>query len=303
MARARQAAGGVGWVRVGKAAMMGVMLVFPVAAAPAVTMGGTAGPNGGSVSASGSGFAANDFIQVRWDGRVILANARVDASGKFEIAFRIPADAAPGAHDIRYVVYTPPAQPTCSSSFVSVRFTVKSGGPTPTPSMGTPMPTVAPCSTVTVTPTSTATVTATSTVPVTATTTAVTQTPTVTATVTATTPTSTATVTATTTTTTTTTATLIGTTTSTATKTATSTVTRTATKTATSSVTVIATKTNIPPVAKSPTRVNFPGTGTGGFIDDGDGTSGYTASLVVGLAMLSIGIVSAGFTAARRRTR
>jgi hypothetical protein len=289
MVRANQSAQGFGWARVARVAigllipaLLAVMLAVPASAAPAVTMGATAGPGGGSVSASGTGFKANDFIQVLWNGRVVLANSRVDAAGKFDVAFKIPAEAAPGSYEIRYIAYTPPAQPTCSSPYVAVTFTVKPGGMTPTPLVGTAVPTVTPC----VTPTATSTSTSTSTA--TATTTSTPNTPTVTAT--STTPTSTVTTTATVTNT--------ATVTTTATKTATTTVTTTVTKTAT--------KTNTPVFTSTPkptaTKVNFPGTGTG-FIDNDGGSSGYVASLVVSIAMLSIGVVSAGFTVARRRIR
>jgi hypothetical protein len=284
MARARQVPRSPSWVRIAGAmlfpALLTIMLALPASAAPAVTMGATTGPGGGSVDAKGSGFAANDSVMIVWDGRVILGDARVDAAGKFEIAFRIPADATPGKHEIRYIAYTLPAKPNCNSAYVAVTFTVKMGGPTATPQVGTAVPTFTPCGPGTATPTTTTTATP--------------GTPTMTAT--ATTPTSTATATATVPTT------------ATATATGTST---TPTATATSSVT--ATKTNTPVFtststatvkpAATATKVQFPGTGSGGSLGDGDGDAGYTTSLIAGIALLSIGVASAGFTIARRRVR
>lgn len=251
-------------------ALLAILVTVPAAAAPAVTMGATAGPGGGSVDASGAGFAANDAIMIVWDGKNILGESRVDAAGKFKIAFRIPADVAPGKHEIRYIAYTPPAKPDCKSTYVAVKFSVKMGGPTATPQVGPAVPTFTPCGNGT--PTPTATPTSTSETP-TATATATTPTGTATATATATTPTSTVTTTGT----------------------------ATPTMTATRTSTPYYTPTYTPTVKPTATKVQFPGTGTGGYLDDGDGKSGYTTSLIVGVALLSIGVASTGFTIARKR--
>lgn len=254
-------------------ALLAVLMASP-AAAQSVTLTATSLPGGGSVSASGSSFQAGDSVLVVWENKTTLAVATVDASGRFEIAFRIPANVTPGAYTLSFIPYTPPTLPRCDAASNSFTINVKPGGPTPTPvPAGTPASSLPQCVAQVVTPTATSTSTATATATAT--------TPTSTVTATATTPTSTVTTTVTTTTT------------------ATSTVTATRTTTATATATMTPTKTVT--AAPTATKVKPPSTGSGGLLDDGDNGS-LAASLVVGAAMLATGVVAAGFTLVRRRS-
>ena len=68
------------------------------AAAPTLAAGGSAFP-GGSLAASGSGFGARDWIQLRWDGSAAgMPAVRTSSQGTLGVLITIPTTAIAGSH-------------------------------------------------------------------------------------------------------------------------------------------------------------------------------------------------------------
>src|SRR5579884_343500 len=67
------------------------------AASPAITLSAAVEPPTGTVIISGSGFSANEAIDITWDG-IFQAIKGTDTTGAFAYAFTVPATATPGEH-------------------------------------------------------------------------------------------------------------------------------------------------------------------------------------------------------------
>jgi len=78
-------------------------LVAPtVARAQTLSATPSQGPPGTSVTVSGSGFQANDALEIDWDDVTpTLAEATTDAAGSFTTTVTVPADAAAGTHQLQ----------------------------------------------------------------------------------------------------------------------------------------------------------------------------------------------------------
>ena len=66
---------------------------------PQISAPGTAIP-GTSITVLGSGFSARERLSLAWDGKVIVKQVRVDATGRFSRSFAVSASAEPGAHTV-----------------------------------------------------------------------------------------------------------------------------------------------------------------------------------------------------------
>ncbi|MCX6022669.1 MAG: hypothetical protein NTZ05_13250, partial [Chloroflexi bacterium] len=95
---------GFSWLLTFALALSSGFLALPlVAHAAELTLSASSGVAGGPIMVSGSGFAASGTVTLRWNtaAGAVLASAGTNASGVFtDAAAAIPADAAPGAHQL-----------------------------------------------------------------------------------------------------------------------------------------------------------------------------------------------------------
>jgi len=72
------------------------------AASPAITLSPSAGPPTTRIKVSGSGFGANEAVDVYFDATDMVL-ASTDGTGAFTVTFKVPASAHPGTHYVTAV--------------------------------------------------------------------------------------------------------------------------------------------------------------------------------------------------------
>jgi hypothetical protein len=114
-------------------AAMTLALPAPAAAQTRLILDPAAGPRGISVDAIGAGYPPDSPISVLWDGELIKSVTSGSAAS-FKVAFRVPATATPGPHEVTMCV-AGSGPGGCGSESDDATFTVTTG-PTPQPSPG-----------------------------------------------------------------------------------------------------------------------------------------------------------------------
>jgi len=115
-----------------------------------LTASGTAVP-GGSLSVQGDGFAARDWVELRWDGLPTGITVRVGSRNSFTGQLTVPAGATAGSHEVSAFETSKNGKIAGLAPLAATIVQVESGPPAPT-STPTATPTPTPLPTPTPTP-------------------------------------------------------------------------------------------------------------------------------------------------------